>query len=112
MKRVRECVGGNVPALGGSGDRQGGLFVERRQALEEGHENVLIGVGGGDLRIEVGGFGLIAEQKGVGANAGFDGSLAFRAAGDGEENDAGERKEGDEGERKRRPARHGSERSR
>ena len=80
MKRPRETVGGHFPALGDAGDGLGGFLVERREPFEKRDGEVLVGAGADELRIEVLGFGAVAEVEDAVSVARRNARLAWTAA--------------------------------
>ena len=57
--------------------------VGRGETFEQGEDDVEILLARDDLRVEVGGFGEVAEFEGLGLVAALDGGFGFLAAGQG-----------------------------
>ena len=63
MEGPREVIGGNFPRCCAGGEGFAGLGVVLDEALEEGLDEIKIGLDVDDLRVEVGGLGEIAEVE-------------------------------------------------
>ena len=111
VKGPREPVGRVFPALGHGGHGGGVRGVVLGEALEERHRDVRVLLGADHVRVEIRGFGEVADVDHLVAVAGFDGGVALGAAGaeqgeeggegDGQRGDgAGGREEGHAGRRK------------
>ena len=80
MEGIDEAVGRAVPACGDAGDGAAGFLVVGGEALEERDDDVHVGGGVHQVRVEGGGLVLIADEEGLGADSLLDGRLAFSAA--------------------------------
>ena len=87
-----ESIRRNFPALGYTRDRLGGFFIERREPLEKGDGEVLVGAGANELWIEILRFGAVTEVEDTVTVSGDDARLAWVATA---EKKSGEEKQKD-----------------
>ena len=81
VKGVNTPVGRDVPVRGDSRSGLGGRLVDHGKTFEEGDEDVVVGVGDGDVGIEIAGLRAVSEEKRVRAQTGLDGRFALLATG-------------------------------
>ena len=79
MKGIDQTVGSDVPVLGHSGYGLGRFLVQHGEPFKERHEDVHIGIGYDDMRIEVTRFGQISDQESLGPVAFLDRGFVFGA---------------------------------
>ena len=92
MEGPGESIRRNFPALGYTRDRLGGFFIERREPLEKGDGEVLVGAGANELWIEILRFGAVTEVEDTVTVSGDDARLAWVATA---EKKSGEEKQKD-----------------
>ena len=102
MKRPREIVRRDLPALGAGGDGLAGLHIVLGEPLEERLHDVVVLLAGDELGVEIDGLGEIAVVEDLVAIAELDrGDLgAFGAAGKGEGGEQRDARGGQGGEGK------------